>query len=217
MALLSLRPGPLGLLFRLFTLPVSSAFFFASDPRRSAFRGGTIEFPDNANDPLNGEGIDLGLAGDDDDDDGPPGLVYREGDPRRNGQVDWQRNDAAPPIDGVFGRGALPDVAAAPEWQPRPPHRSYHRTMCSFMAHVYPTMANTITNETVFDLPAIQQVRPHHVLSFLQIKAYGRTPVDYLNPDHRPTECRSSTLEFAKKAISHYMPGGRMAWNGKCA
>jgi len=52
-------------------------------------------------------------------------------------------------------------------------------------------------------------VTPDDIVKYMSFSAYGTaTP----GPDDRPTNWRSDTAEFAKKAISHYMPNTG-AWN----
>jgi hypothetical protein len=51
---------------------------------------------------------------------------------------------------------------------------------------------------------------PADIYGFMAMKAYGK--VDPTGDDH-PTFCRSSTLEFVKKAISSFMPNRLPTWN----
>ena len=62
------------------------------------------------------------------------------------------------------------------------------------------------TEEELFAL------HPEHVFAYFCQTAYGTsTPLE----TDRPTKCRSSTLEFAKKAISSFMPNRLIAWNAQ--
>lgn len=51
---------------------------------------------------------------------------------------------------------------------------------------------------------------PEHVYAYIAMKCYG-TPDP--NTNDLPTEGRSSTAEFIKKSISHFMPNKLMGWN----
>ena len=53
-------------------------------------------------------------------------------------------------------------------------------------------------------------LHPHQILRYFAIIAYGKE--EPLETD-QPTHGRSSSLEFAKKAISYYMPNRNMVWN----
>ena len=62
------------------------------------------------------------------------------------------------------------------------------------------------TDEELFAL------QPEHVYSYFCQMTYGTpTPLE----TDRPSKCRSSTLEFAKKAISSFMPNRLLAWNAQ--
>ena len=54
------------------------------------------------------------------------------------------------------------------------------------------------------------QLTPLHVSHYFAKLAYGTIAP---GAEDFPTECRSSTLNFAKKAISYYMPNKLMHWN----
>jgi hypothetical protein len=83
------------------------------------------------------------------------------------------------------------------------------------MKYVFADKARSFSHQTLFHPQSISVIRPHHVLAFLQNWAYGKTPVDYNDrKNFQPKGCRASTLEQAKKAISHYMNQASMAWNG---
>jgi hypothetical protein len=60
------------------------------------------------------------------------------------------------------------------------------------------------TEEELFTLT------PEHIYAFLATKAYG---VPNPSPTAHPTNGRSASLEFAKKAISYFMPNRLMVWN----
>jgi hypothetical protein len=51
---------------------------------------------------------------------------------------------------------------------------------------------------------------PEDIYAFLATKVYG---VPNPSPTAHPTNDRSASLEFAKKAISYFMPNRLMVWN----
>jgi len=53
-------------------------------------------------------------------------------------------------------------------------------------------------------------ITPAQLKRFFELKAFG---VADPPPKTTPTECRSSSLQFYKKAISYYMPNRLVAWN----
>ena len=82
------------------------------------------------------------------------------------------------------------------------------------MKFLYPEKAGSIKKNTKFHPDSFKGIKPHHVLEFLHVLAYGKRRVNY--EVDKPTKARSSTVEFYKKAISYYMmPAGKMQWNGK--
>jgi len=67
------------------------------------------------------------------------------------------------------------------------------------------------TKEYEFTDEELYRLRPQHIARFFGVTAYGKEEPDLQNDN--PTKARSSTLEFAKKAISYYMPNRNMTWN----
>jgi hypothetical protein len=63
---------------------------------------------------------------------------------------------------------------------------------------------------TDFTLAELGLLTPQDTYGYLAMKAYGKPDPD---GDDRPTLCRSSTLEFVKKALSSFMPNRIPAWN----
>ena len=58
-------------------------------------------------------------------------------------------------------------------------------------------------DDRVFLPDELAQVTAHDVLDWLNFRAFGTTePTD----DDRPMNCRSSSLFYWKKALSHFMP-----------
>ena len=68
------------------------------------------------------------------------------------------------------------------------------------------TKDHEFTNEELF------AIKPHHVYAHFANMAYG---VPSPSETDHPTQCRSSTLEFAKKAVSSFMPNRLLAWNAQ--
>lgn len=68
----------------------------------------------------------------------------------------------------------------------------------------------TYADDHVFSQAELLAIVPADVYGYMCVKAFG-----VANPgaDARPIECRSSTLAFAKKAISHFMPNRLPTWN----
>lgn len=61
-----------------------------------------------------------------------------------------------------------------------------------------------------FSQEELLRIRPHHVYSYFAMKAFGKPDPA---ADDRPDRCRSSTVAFAKKAISFFMPNRLPTWN----
>ena len=66
------------------------------------------------------------------------------------------------------------------------------------------TIEYNFSNEELFTLT------PHEIKRYLATLSYG---IEDPSPTDLPTTGRASTLEFAKKAISYYMPNRNMVWN----
>jgi hypothetical protein len=81
----------------------------------------------------------------------------------------------------------------------------YHATLIRFM-----TFTNGIAyaKDHQFVQDELAPLTPDDVARWMCQKAYG-TP----EPDANPTQARSSSLEYWKKAISFYMPNVLMPWN----
>ena len=127
-----------------------------------------------------------------------------------------QSNGSSPPstpaVIDVDADGVPTELPAAPQAQAHQCHYMYHRSFVKFMSYLhkknppYPKM-------TRFHPNVLTPIKPHHIVEWLQFRAYGFTPVDYKNPNHKPTKLRAHSIEFDKKAISHYMPS-TAPWNG---
>jgi hypothetical protein len=59
-------------------------------------------------------------------------------------------------------------------------------------------------NDMVFGEEKLLEITPDDIARHFRNLAYG-TPTH--GPNDKPGHCRSSNLEFAKKAISFFMPG----------
>ena len=64
--------------------------------------------------------------------------------------------------------------------------------------------------DTLFSPLELGELKPVHIQHWLNKYAYG-TPTP--GPNDHPVHGRSSSLEFYKKAVSHYMPNKLMPWN----
>jgi hypothetical protein len=86
--------------------------------------------------------------------------------------------------------------------------KKYRPSLTALMRHKHPD--RFIDNDTIFSVEELGAVTPLDVYSFFCDKAYGKPDPD---GDDRPTLCRSSTIEFHKKAISNFMPNRLPEWN----
>ena len=66
--------------------------------------------------------------------------------------------------------------------------------------------------QAMFEQDELGSLTPEAVKKFLCTMAYGTAEP---GPDALPTNGRSSSVEFAKKAISYFMPNKNLGWN-KC-
>jgi hypothetical protein len=63
---------------------------------------------------------------------------------------------------------------------------------------------HNFTNDELFS------ITPEQIYQYLAVKAYG---IPNPTENDHPTEGRASSLAYAKKAISSFMPNKLMAWN----
>ena len=61
-----------------------------------------------------------------------------------------------------------------------------------------------------FSIEELGQLTPEDVYRWMAVKAYG---IEDPGPDDNPTDGRSSSLEYYKKAISYFMPNRLIPWN----
>ena len=81
-------------------------------------------------------------------------------------------------------------------------HSKYFPYLCRFLGY----LDNTRYNPKVqgpFPPNRLQQITPQQVLKWLTLCTYGK---EEIGPNDRPTHWRVDTIEFAKKALSYYMP-----------
>jgi hypothetical protein len=85
----------------------------------------------------------------------------------------------------------------------------YHATLIHFM-----TFTNGIAyaKDHQFVQDELAPLKPHDVARWMCQKAYG-IPEPEPDPDANPTQARSTSLMYWKKAISYYMPNCVMPWN----
>jgi hypothetical protein len=87
----------------------------------------------------------------------------------------------------------------------------YHHatTLVHFMTF---TNGHAYAKDHQFVQDELAPFTPDDIARWMCQKAYGRgTPEP--DPDANPTQARSSSLEYWKKAISYYMPNRLMSWN----
>jgi hypothetical protein len=85
---------------------------------------------------------------------------------------------------------------------------SYHGVLRRLMAYVHEVDA--YEKDHVFAQEELAALTPNDIKRWMCVKAYG-TPEPGV--DDHPTLCRSTSIEFWKKAISSFMPNRLMSWN----
>ena len=80
----------------------------------------------------------------------------------------------------------------------------YHRYLNNFMESLGRGSSTTYTTEQLLE------IEPKQIASYLNRLAYGK---ENPNGDDKPVKCRSNTLAFVKKSLSHYMPRKLMPWD----
>jgi len=66
---------------------------------------------------------------------------------------------------------------------------------------------------TSFTRRALLDTRPNDIQRFMAFCAFGDPDYSVHPPaNHRPTHCRSSTLEAMKRALSYYVPHRAVPW-----
>jgi hypothetical protein len=85
---------------------------------------------------------------------------------------------------------------------------SHHGVLRRLMACLHEVDA--CEKDHVFSQDELVALTPSDIKRWMCVKACGMPEP---GPDDHPTECRSSSIEFWKKAISSFMPNGLMQWN----
>ena len=83
-------------------------------------------------------------------------------------------------------------------------YKPYLLTFMTFRDGVQYEKEHYFSNET------LGNVTPQEIVRWMSLKVYG-TPDP--TPDDNPTEGRSSSLMYYKKALSFFMPNKGMNWN----
>ena len=86
--------------------------------------------------------------------------------------------------------------------------KSYKSVLVKLMSFIHETEYD---NDREFTDQELSQVTPEQICSYMKLRAYGNANADIATDN--PTESRSSSLEFWKKAISCFMPNNNMTWN----
>jgi len=137
---------------------------------------------------------------------GPPGLRRRQQQGRR---IDGRRNRLA----RRMGVDPTPprDVNQPQQW------KKYHAVLLELMDHVHGKVItegevpvdNGYHKDKIFSAEELSILTPWHIYTFFAKKAYGREDPGV---EDNPTEGRSSTLQYYKKAISFFMPNKAGNW-----
>lgn len=85
---------------------------------------------------------------------------------------------------------------------------TYYRYLNSLMQH---KNGVNYRRDRTFSLVEIRSITPDHIYRWMALKAYG---IENPTPEDNPTECRSSSMEYFKKAISYFMESTQ-AWNNE--
>jgi hypothetical protein len=85
---------------------------------------------------------------------------------------------------------------------------SYHGVLRRLMAYLHEV--DPYEKEHVFSQEELAALTPEDIKRWMCVKAYGMPEP---GPNNHPTECRSTSIEFWKKAISSFMPNRLMSWN----
>lgn len=106
-----------------------------------------------------------------------------------------------PPLSPTVNNAHVYDLHD--EWT-MPRHENYEYFLRPFFQYVH-RRDQPYPKGTIFSKGQLLQIQPGHVRDYLAYKAFGKANYDYANGD-RPTNCRSSSLENVKKALSYFMP-----------
>jgi hypothetical protein len=88
-----------------------------------------------------------------------------------------------------------------------PPQRYYQNILVALVSFLD---GQAYHKNTVFSQERLGAITADDMLRWMKLKAFGTT---HPQPDANPTGCRSSSLQFWKKALSFYMPNKHHAWD----
>ena len=96
-----------------------------------------------------------------------------------------------------------------------PYKKEYHPYVCRFMEFQFGFSVefNSRGRATTFSRRELLDIRPNDIQRYMGLLAFGDPDYNAHPPvNHRPTHCRSSTLEACKRALSYYMPHRTVPW-----
>ena len=96
-----------------------------------------------------------------------------------------------------------------------PYKKEYHPYVCRFMEFQFGFSVefNSRGRATTFSRRELLDIRPNDIQRYMGLLAFGDPDYNAHAPvNHRPTHCRSSTLEACKRALSYYMPHCTVPW-----
>ena len=92
-----------------------------------------------------------------------------------------------------------------------PRNSKYEDTLCYLMAFAHNRDFPRYKKGTTFSREELLELKPHHIHNWLAKRAFHK--VDYnIEAGDRPIHARSSAIEFAKKAVSFFMPDNNPQW-----
>jgi hypothetical protein len=86
----------------------------------------------------------------------------------------------------------------------------YEGCLRELMSHFHNRVDRPYDRSHQFTAEQLNGLKPVDIYKWMCLKAYGKEDP---GPDDNPTYGRASSLEYYKKAISHFMPNKLMAWN----
>ena len=85
--------------------------------------------------------------------------------------------------------------------------KQYQAQLNAFLSH---RDNNDYPVDHVFKAEVLNRITPEEIVAFLHWKAFG---IENPGDDDCPTKCRSSTLAFAKKSLSYFIPNKHKLWD----
>ena len=144
---------------------------------------------------------------------------YLDGDQRPPDQR-TPPNTPPPQEEGEPGEGdgdlmqvdkAFHAAFAVNEHWTMPRNDKYEDTLCFCMAFAHNRDFPRYKKGTIFSRKMLEELKPQHIRNWLAQRAFHK--VDYsLAAGDRPIHARSSAIEFAKKAVSFFMPDNAPQW-----